>query len=205
MIRSRAGGLFLIGLLCLAPPLSAEQSTRLLEPWPEQRSRTYEVDKYPVAWRQKASKAEGVFAGVRFTAPTPPQQAWDLATGYDDIGQGTAGVTSVKVTPLAEGRERIDVSLKVLWKRVTLHFDVERHPPELVMFRLDNPRIGDYEGVCRFSPDGQGTRLEAATRFRPAMRGVPYRLMLLAERITILNGIKSFLALCETASEPGQS
>ena len=171
----------------------------LEQPWPRQHVRETEVYKYAVRWRQKASKTEGIFAGASFTAPTPHHKTWDLATDYTDLGKMTPGVSSLRFLEDTPTRKVIQVNVEVLWKELSLTFEVEHEPPNAVRFRLLNEFIGEYRGVCLLRPQGDGTAAEVATWLNPAVR-VPARLILWAERVVILKGIRNFLKTCEEAA-----
>jgi len=177
--------------------------TRFLEqPWPNQWVKEYEVDKYVVRWRQKASKREGIFAGVRFMAPTQLNTTWSLATDYTDLGQMTPGVSAVRFLEDSPTRQVIQIDVKVLWKTLVLTFEVEREPPHAVRFRLVNEQVGEYRGVCLMQPEGEQTAVELATWLKPAVR-VPGGLILWVERVVLLHGIRNFLETCEhSASTP---
>ncbi len=187
------------GLLGVASIVGAQTiDTTLLEhAWPKQRQRQLEVGRYTVHWRDRVTRQQGVLVGLRFQTPLGQQAVWDLATDYQDIGQGTPGVTQVRIIEQGEGRQRIEIDVKVLWKQLTLIFDVERHSPDTLRFALRNPSIADYRGICRFDPiPGGGTAIELSTQLNPA-RPVPLGLLLLIERMTLLEGTKSFLETCE--------
>ncbi len=200
---------FVLATLVVAPAawaLSAQDrpgqaggsiDTALLElPWPRQRVRETEVGRYPVQWREKANRREGIFAGVTFSAPLERQAVWDLAADYGDIGAKTPGVTAVRVLEQSDERQVIEVDAKVLWKTFTLRFEVERDPPQVMRFRLTDARLGEYRGVCRFEQTPDGTAVELATWLKPA-RPVPAGLILLVERMTFLQGVKGFLEACD--------
>lgn len=122
-------------------------------------------------WRQRASKGEGIFAGVRFVAPLPRELVWNLANDYQDIGQMTPGVTAVRYLERSERRQVIQLDVKILWKTFQLTFEVEHDPPASVRFRLIHEALGEYRGVCLFDevpPSGTddrtvGTAVELAT------------------------------------------
>lgn len=177
----------------------AIDTTALEQPWPKQRVRETEVGRYPVTWREKANRREGIFAGVRFSAPLDRQAVWDLAADYGDIGSKTPGVTAVRMVEQSETRQVIEVDAKVLWKTLTLRFEVERDPPKAMRFRLTDELLGEYRGVCRFEPTATGTDVEMATWLKPS-RPVPIGLILLVERMTFLQGVKGFLEACEPRS-----
>ena len=179
--------------------------TAFLEaPWPKQHVRDTEVGRYPVRWRERASKSEGIFASVQFDAPLGQHPVWELANQYQDVGQMTPGVTAVRYLEQSNTYEKIEVDVKILWKTLTLTFEVEKDPPRAVRFRLVDEALGDYRGVCLFQPvspeaaDGgrEATRVELATWLQPA-RPVPMRLLLYVERVTLLQGARRFLKACE--------
>lgn len=178
--------------------------TSVLEaPWPKQHVHDTEVGRYAVRWRERASKTEGIFAGVRFTAPVPQQTAWDLANEYQDVGEMTPGVTAVRYLERSQMRERIAIDVKILWKTLTLTFEVEKEPPRIMRFRLVNEALGEYRGLCLFEPSAApagaaaepSTTVELATWLKPN-RPVPMRLLLLVERMTLLQGARRFLEAC---------
>ena len=45
------------------------EADALAKPWPRQRVKEFEVGRWPVRWRESASKRTGIFAGVEFVAP----------------------------------------------------------------------------------------------------------------------------------------
>lgn len=190
--------LWVVCVLCVASPaLAASIDTTFLEQeWPKQYVHEYEVDKYPVRWRQKAGKTDGIFAGAGFTAPSGLQRTWHLATDYTDLGTKTPGVTAVRFLENTETRQVIEIDAKVLWKTLTLKFEVERDPPRAIRFRLLNEAIGEYRGMCLMREEHGQTRVDLATWLQPAVR-VPHRLILWAERVVILKGVRNFLQTCE--------
>ena len=144
----------------------------LLGPWPRQTARQLEVGRHPVTWRQRAAP-EGLFAGVQFTAPLDHQAVWERATAVTDLGRVSPEVERVVTHEDGPNRQQIQVTIRVLWRRLTLMFDVEKEPPEAVRlrlpalpsattpaarylprsevrFRLTNRLIGEYRGACRF-------------------------------------------------------
>ena len=172
-------------------------------PWPRQRVHETEVGRYAVRWRERASKQEGIFASVRFAAPLGQPAVWDLANQYQDVGKITPGVTAVRYLERSETHEKIEVDVKVLWKALTLAFDVEKGPPRVVRFRLVNKALGEYRGLCLFESStgsegqaGPSTSVELATWLKPS-RPVPMRLLLLVERIALLQGARHFLEECD--------
>ena len=170
--------------------------------WRQYRAKEFEVGKYPVQWRQHASKRDGIFAGAGFTAPASRQRAWALATDYTDLGASTPGITAVRFLENTPTRQVVQVDLKVLWKHLRLTFEIEQDAPDQLRFRLVNDHVGEYTGLCRFQPDDAGRcRVEMMTRLKPALP-VPRRLVLSAERIVMLSGIRSFLQECERPADP---
>lgn len=171
--------------------------------WPEQVVQQLEVGRSEVRWRQRASRTDGLFAGVTFTAPADRARVWRMATAYDDIGRITPGVLAVRYLERQLTRQVIQVDLKVLWRTLRLTFEVEQEPPSAIRFQLIHQSIGEYRGVCLFQevPSTNGassmeTRVELSTWYQPS-RPVPMRLLLLVERMTLLRGTKSFLRACE--------
>ena len=198
-LTRRALALGLGGLVLAATPLFADSiETEFIErPWPGQWVHEFEVGRDPVRWRQRADKEEGIFAAVRFEAPLPRQAVWDLANEYQDVGRITPGVTAVRYLERSETREVIQVDVKVLWKTLTLTFEVEKDPPQAVRFRLVNEALGEYRGVSAFTEEGTGrTGVELATWLAPS-RPVPMRLLLLVERMVMLRAARDFLETCE--------
>ncbi|MBI2105124.1 MAG: hypothetical protein HYT90_06090 [Candidatus Omnitrophica bacterium] len=163
------------------------------------------MGRHPVRWRQRASKQDGIFAGVRFAAPLPRQAVWDLANDYQDIGRTTPGVRAVRYLERSETREVIQLDVKVLWKQLTLTFEVEKEPPRIMRFRLVNEALGEYRGISVFAeePGGgerpAGTGIEMATWLKPS-RPVPMGLLLLAERMVMLKAADEFLETCERSA-----
>ena len=181
------------------PAVSETIDTSSLEaPWPHQLEREIEVGRENVVWRQRGSRKEGIFAGIRFQVPVDRPRAWALANDYSDVGSHTEGIRSVRVIEEAPGRRRVLVEAEVLWITLRLDFEIEEKEPESIRFRLRNPEIGEYTGYCRFEPaepkpeGGQATSIEFATRFKP-VRPIPIGLALLAERMVLLRGVRAFL------------
>lgn len=168
----------------------------LEQPWPRQYEREFEAYKYPVRWRQKITKTKGIFAGAAFSSPSPLQRTWELATDYADVGRMTPGVSGVRFLERTPTRQVVEVDIKVLWKDLTLRFEVEQDPPHAIRFRLVNDFIGEYRGVGWFRQAGQGTAVEVATWIQPAMRISP-GLIIWAERVVMMKGIRNFLQTCE--------
>lgn len=186
-------------------PLPAQAGTIdthfLEQPWRRQMVRELEVGRHQVRWRQQANKREGIFAGVRFTAPHPRQAVWDLASDYSDVGAMTPGVSAVRFVERSPERQVIHVDVTILWKTLTLTFEVEQEPPAAMRFRLNNELLGEFRGVSIFEevpmPDGGvGTAVELSTWLKPS-RPVPMGLLLVVERITLLQGVKRFLDTCD--------
>ena len=177
----------------------------LQQPWPKQRVRETEVGRYAVRWRERASKQDGIFAGVRFSAPLDRQATWNLANAYHDIGAMTPGVTAVRVIEQSENRQVIQIDVKVLWKTLRLNFEVEQEPPHAIRFRLANQALGEYRGLCVFeeppgrtagAPAKTATDVELVTWLKPS-RPVPMGLLLIVERMTLLQGARAFLESCD--------
>jgi len=200
----------LVFLLISAQAWAGSIDTSFIErPWPKQRARELEVGRYPVRWRYSAGKQQGIFAGVRFEVPQPRQQVWDRANEYRDIGQMTPGVAAVRyleqtdTRPVRQGlpshgaRKVIQVDVKILWKTLTLTFEVEQEPPRAVRFRLVNKALGEYRGLCLFEDAPSGTSVELATWLQPS-RPVPVGLLLAVERMTMLLAAREFLEAFDT-------
>ena len=184
---------------------SATIDTDVLQrPWPKQWVRDIEVGRYQVRWRQLASRKEGVFAGVRFTAPLDRQALWPKTSDFTAIGRMTPGVTAVRFLEQEPHRSVIQLDIQVLWKTILLTFEIEEDPPRAMRFRLVNETLGEYRGVCWMEDPpampgasmATGTIVELATWFKPA-RPIPTGLVLLIERMTFLQGVKEFLESCE--------
>ena len=205
-VQMRALAYGLMGLLLLSPLGEAAIDTDFLKPpWPHQSVRHVEVGRHQVRWRQRASRTDGIFAGLRFEAPLDRQAVWDLFTDYTDLGAMTPGVTAVRWIERQEHRQVLQVDVKVLWKRLTLTFEVEQDSPTAMRFRLVHPIVGEYRGLCVFeasaapqagSPQSPGTVVELMTWLKPS-RPVPAGLVLLVERMTFLHGVEQFLESCE--------
>ena len=168
-----------------------------------------EVGRHEVQWRQRISRTEGLFAGVAFTAPIRRTRMWQRATAYTDIGRTIPGVLAVQYLERRPERQVIQVDLKVLWRTLRLTFEVEQEAPNAIRFQLIHQYVGEYRGLCVFeelpsaSADGArsaATRVNLTTWYQPS-RPVPLRLLLLVERIALLQGIESFLASCESSEE----
>ena len=184
-------------LAAAAPILAGAIDTGFIEqPWPKQRLHETEVGRHPVVWRERASKPDGIFAGVRFTAPLPRAEVWALSNEYEDIGKITPGVVAVRYRERTERREVIEVDVKMLWKTLTLVFEVENDPPAAVRFRLLNEALGEYRGVSKFDEAPDGTTVELLTWLKPN-RPVPMRLLLVVERIAMLQASRTFLERCD--------
>ena len=202
----RAISLFLVAFfLGVASIFAGTIETGFIEgPWPKQRVQELEVGRYPVRWRYYASKHDGIFAGVRFDAPLPRQAAWELSNEYQEIGQKIPGVKAVRYLEQSPTREVVQLDVKVLGKRLTLTFEVEKEPPRMIRFRLVNEAVGEYRGVCVYEerPAGGagahqgGTTMALSTWLKPA-RPVPMRLLLIVERIALLQGAREFLERCD--------
>ncbi len=197
--------------LLFALSATAAIDTQFLEqPWPKQRVRDTEVSRHAVRWREKANKREGIFTGLRFTAPLDREAVWRLSTDYSHVGQSTPGVTAVRFLEQTQARQVIEVDAKVLWKTLTLRFEVEQEPPKVMRFRLAHAAVGDYRGVCTFQEVADGnagrrsTVVDLATWVKPA-RPVPAGLILVAERMMYLAAAKEFLGTCERQGAPPPS
>ena len=144
-----ATALAAVGFLLVSTTSWAEPvDTSVIEaPWPKQRVHDTEVGRHAVRWRERASKQDGIFAGVTFSAPLDQHAVWDLSNEYQDVGKITPGVTAVRYLERSETHERIAVDMKILWKSVTLVFDVDKDPPNAVRFRLVNEALGEYRGI----------------------------------------------------------
>ena len=196
----------LLWVLLAPAALAGTIDTAFLEqPWPDQRVRQTEVGRHPVTWRQRAGKAAGIFAGVKFILPLDREAAWRLANEYQDVGHITPGVTAVRYLERTDTRQVIQVDVKILWKKLQLTFEVEQEPPDAVRFRLVNRVLGEYRGLCRFveaSAPGQdgtpqpATSMELMTWLQPA-RPVPQGLLLAVERMTMLRGVREFFKACD--------
>ena len=188
----------LAAALLLGPALAcAAIETSFIEgPWPKQRVRETEVGRYPVRWRSRITKTEGLFAGLRFTAPLDQHTIWGMSSDYHDIGTKVPGVKRVRFLEQSETREVIAIDVKILWKELTLTFEVERDPPRAMRFRLVNDALGEYRGVALYAPEGTGTVVELSTWLKPA-HPVPARLLLGVERIALLQGAREFLEDCD--------
>ncbi len=204
-MRRVAGLLFLAALACAVTTAANElaawepiDTASLEAPWPRQLEREIEVGRENVVWRQRGSRKEGIFAGIRFQVPVDRPRAWELANDYSDVGSHTEGIRSVRVIDEAPGRRRVLVEAAVLWITLRLDFEIEEREPESMRFRLRNPEIGQYTGYCRFEPaepnpqSGPATIIEFATQFKP-VRPIPVGLALLAERMVLLRGVRAFL------------
>lgn len=198
-----------VGLLVLSVPPSASAWTIdaefLKPPWPKERVQELEVGRYPVRWRQRVSRNEGLFAGVRFEVPLERQGVWDRANDYTDVGRMTPGVTGVRFLERTPTRQVIQLDVKILWKTARLTFEVEQEPPHEIRFRWAHHAYGEIRGVCVFEEaprTGPGldvpgrTTVELVTWFKPS-RPIPMGLLLMAERIALLQSTKRFLKACE--------
>ena len=194
-------------LLLIGPAWAGTIDTEFLEqrPWPNEWVHETEVGRYPVVWRQRASKADGIFGSVRFEVPLPQARVWELSTDYQDVGTLTPGVTAVHYLEESETRQVIQVDVKVLWKELQLIFEVEQEPPTAIRFRLVNDLIGEYRAICRLVPVpgpptkefGVGTTIVEMTTWLKPARPIPTAMLLLVERMTLLRGARAFLELCE--------
>lgn len=176
----------------------------LRKPWPKEHKRAVEIGRTPAQWRQYANKRDGIFAGVRFKTPFDQKRVWDRASDYSDVGAMTPGVTAVRFVEKSETRQVIQVDIKVLWKKLTLTFEVEQEPPQVMKFRLVNKAFGEYRGISLFTravgSDGlPATEVELSTWLKPS-RPVPAGLLLAVERIAMLQGAEQFLKDLERSS-----
>lgn len=166
--------------------------------------RELEVGRYPVRWRQRASRREGVFAGLEFDAPCSRAQLWQQTTDYADFQEKVPGVSRVTVREESPVRRTIDIEMRVLWRTFRLAFEVEEARAadhDEIRFRLAHEVIGEYRGVCWLrdppaapgaQPDRAHTTVGLATWLKPA-RPVPMGLILLTERMAFLHGVQNFL------------
>ena len=185
--------------MCWIPrAVAGSIDTSILErPWPRELVRDYEIGRHDVRWRQYASKTQDLFAGVAFVAPASLERAWTLATAYSDLGAGTKDVKAVRILEETPNRQVVDVDVKIFWKRVTLRFEVEREAPHILRCRLRNAWIGEYLALANFdAAPKESTTVRLSTWFHPAVR-VPSGLVLYAERVVLLHGIRAFLKTCD--------
>ncbi len=175
------------------------------QPWPKQWVHVYEVGRYQVRWRQRASKKDGLFAGVRAEVASSRSAVWGPANDYADLGRMMPGVTAVKVVDEGPNRHVIHVDIKVLWKQLHLTFEVEQDPPNAIRFRLANEALGEFRGVTTLEElpqDGTASQpspktvVEVSTWLKAA-HPVPMRLLLYVERRSLLRGMRDFLRSCE--------
>jgi hypothetical protein len=165
--------------------------------WPKQKSRVFEVGRHEINWRQAATKEHGVRVGATFTAPLPVDRVWAQSGDYSKIGTMTPGVKAVRRTPISPGHEMIELDAKVLWKTITLKFEVEQDAPRATRFRLADERLGEYLGVCLYEAAGpEATRVQMITSLKPAV-SVPLSLLMLVQRRVFLVGIRNFLEACD--------
>jgi hypothetical protein len=143
-------------LLCLAPVLGAASwasagtiDTNALEAaWPKQRTRAHEVGRHEVRWRYLADEQRGLFAGVEFVTPLARRRVWGLTTDYADVGQMAPGVRQMRYVERGPDRQVIEVDIRVLWKTLTLTFEIEQEQERAVRFRWVNRSLGQFLGVC---------------------------------------------------------
>ena len=202
-----------VGLLCLATEASAWtiNAEFLKPPWSKQVVREFEVGRYPVRWRQRVSRNDGLFTAVRFEVSLGRQAVWGRANDYSDVGRMTPGVTAVRFLEQSPSRQVIQLDVKVLWKTLQLTFEVEQEPPREIRFRWADQRFGEIRGLCVFEepppPTQPGTAVRAsasttvemATWFKPS-RPVPLGLLLVVERVALLHAAKAFLESCEQSN-----
>lgn len=175
----------------------------LQQPWPKQIVRHLEVGRYEVRWRQRASRREGVYAGVRFTAPLDRASVWKQTSDFSDIGRMTPGVSAVRFLEETPTRQVIQLDVAVLWKTLQLTFEVEQDPEQTIRFRLVNQVVGEYWGVCWFEEASAGTIVELATWLKPS-RPIPTGLLLFVERKVFLDAVRNFLEECERYPQQNQ-
>lgn len=155
-------------------------------------------------WKHAASKKDGILASVRFTVPLDQAETWSRSNAYQDVGQTIPGVQAVRYIERSDTREIIELDVKVLWRELTLHLDIEKQAPGLLRFQMRNPGIGEYRGLCRYEAvtdpaTGQpATEVDLSTWLVPA-KPIPLRLLLAVERMAMLQGAKRFL---EAAEQP---
>ncbi len=169
----------------------------LRKPWPKEHKKNVEIGRTPAQWRQYASKKEGIFAGMRFKTPFAQKLVWQQANDFSDVGKKTPGVTAVRFTENTPTRQVIQVDIKVLWKKLTLTFEIEEESEQVMKFRMANKALGEYRGVSVFtpltSPEGIPlTEIELSTWLKTS-RPVPNRLLLAIERMAMLQGAEEFL------------
>ncbi len=202
----RRGVLIVACLALLAGTAVAAIDTETLnQPWPKQTTHTYEIGRYPVRWRQKLSKKEGLWTGARFIAPRPREQVWALSNDYSDVGKMTPGVKAVHIRQEGEHRKVVAVDMKILWKELTFTFEFEEDPPNAIRFRWHDERFGEYVGIATFAesaakpgePSTQ-TEVELSTLFKPNGKA-PLRLLLGVERMAMLSATRDFLKSCGKA------
>lgn len=189
-----------------APAAAGSIDTAFLEgPWPKERVRVTEVHKYAVQWREYLDKEKGMYMGVRFTAPTDHETTWELATAnYADVGKTVPGLRAFRTIEDTPERKVIEMDIKILWKEMTLTFEIERQPPDVLRFRMISKQIGQYIAVYKLSePTGVITSMEPAvtqiefsTWLMPA-RPVPMGMLATAERMIFLRMAREFLKACE--------
>lgn len=178
------------------------------QPWPKQWERHFEVGKWPVVWRQYASKEGGIFASIRFRAPLDQETVWNLTSDYKDIGEMIPGVSAVTYLEDTPNRQVIQMDVEVLWKQLRLVFEIERDPPNAVRFRMFNERLGEFRGVSKLESvmDDSGnsyTDMELATWLK-TVKPVPAGLLLISQRMMLVEAARNFLDACEqylTAAE----
>jgi len=183
---------------------AASIDTALLEqPWPKPWVHEYEVGRYPVRWRQSAGAPQGVLAGVRFEAPLAREAVWGLTTEYTDVGRMVPGVRAIRILQEGPNRKVIQVEVKVLWKELRLSFEIEQDPPRAIRFRLVNAGLGEFRGLVTLEErpaahPGQstGTVVELSMWLKTE-RPIPVKLLLLVERMSLLQGTRRFLEACD--------
>jgi hypothetical protein len=190
-------------LALLASGTAAADHEPLAAVWASRRGRLLEVGRHEVEWRERIDRAQGILAGIRFTAPRDRDTVWRLANDYAEIGRKTPGIRQVAILERQPNRQVLQVDVKVLWKEVSLRFDVEQSPPAMIRFRWLGGPHGTYEGLCLFEPAeaGEATQVRLSTRLQLARR-VPARLLLTAERVMMLHAARAFLDSLDPPQRP---
>ncbi len=172
--------------------------------WPKQLVREFEVGRHQIRWRQRGSRRDGIFAGVRFASRLPRAQVWALATNYRDVSPKIPGVAAMRFVEATPLRQVIEIEMHVLFRRFVLRFEVEQEPPSAIRFRLVNAALGEFRGMCLFADAAPGTAMELAIWIKP-VRPLPIGFLLAAERMILLQGVRNFLDSCEQLSpDPAQ-
>jgi hypothetical protein len=192
-------------ILCVVPVDAAIDTTELEQPWPTQRMRVTEVGTHAVHWRQWDGKDRGLFGSMEFVVPYPLDVVWEQSTNLDDIVAVSPDIQSMRIVETAGHRTVVEAKVRVLWRVVTMVFEIEETPQEVVRFRLYHSETGEYVGMTRFTPvtaeqapatDGEHTGMVVSTRFRFA-RQVPGAVVLPLQRMILLRGMKRFMEGCQ--------